>query len=66
MKTHIDEILAKYPSLSKVFIEFGMPCLVCGEPFWGTVEELASQHNANADRLVDKLNEQREEINAKT
>ena len=65
-KTHIDEILAKYPSLSKVFIEFKIPCLICGEAFWGTVEQLANQHNVNADKLVEKLNKQREEIDAKT
>ncbi len=65
-KTYIEEILAKYPSLSKVFIEFKMPCLICGEPFWGTVEQLANQYHINPDKLVKKLNEQKEEIGEKT
>jgi hybrid cluster-associated redox disulfide protein len=60
---HIDQILAKYPSLSKTFIEFGVPCLVCGEPFWGTVEELANQHGVNIAELVERLNHDIEEIN---
>ena len=63
---HVDEIIAKYPSLSKTFIEFGLPCLVCGEPFWGTIEELSRQHNVNAEKLVEKLNQERREINAKS
>ena len=62
-ETHIDQILAEYPSLSKTFIEFGVPCLVCGEPFWGTVEALASQHGVNITELVKKLNHDIKEIN---
>jgi hypothetical protein len=62
-EAHIDQILAKYPSLSKTFIEFGVPCLVCGEPFWGTVEELANQHGVNIVELVERLNHDIEEIN---
>jgi len=62
---HVDQILAKHPSLSKIFIEFGLPCLICGEPFWGTVEELGNQHNINVTELVKKLNQKRREIGAK-
>ncbi len=64
-KTHIDQLLAEYPSLAKTFIQFKLPCLVCGEPFWGTIEELARQHGVDAKELVNKLNDKRREINAK-
>jgi len=63
---HVDQILAQHPVLSKIFVEFGLPCLVCGEPFWGTVEELGNQHNVNIDELVEKLNQKKREINAKS
>ena len=64
--THVDQLLSKYPALSQTFIEFGLPCLVCGEPFWGTIAELASRHQVNTDELVKKLNEVRIEIYEKT
>ena len=63
---HVDQILVKYPSLSKIFIEFGLPCLVCGEPFWGTVEELGKQHNVSVSDLVEKLNQKKRAIDAKS
>ena len=31
--TLVEDVLRGYPSLSKVFIELGLPCLVCGEAF---------------------------------
>ena len=65
-QTHIDQLLAKYPSLSRTFIQFGLPCLVCGEPYWGTIEELARQHDVDLGELVNVLNENKREIDAKT
>ncbi len=65
-KTIIDELLAEYPVLSKTFIQFGLPCLVCGEPFWGTIEELAGQHDADVKELVNKLNEKKRKIDVKS
>lgn len=64
--THVDQILAKYPALSKVFIELGLPCLVCGEAFWGTITELCSRHSVNVEKLLERLNESRAKIDEKT
>jgi len=63
---HIDQILAQHPLLSKIFIEFGLPCMVCGEPFWGTVEELGNQHNVNVTDLVERLNQKKREIDTQS
>jgi len=63
--THLDTILADYPSLSKTFIEFGLPCLVCGEPFWGTVRELCDQNGVNAVEIVKQLNKKVTEFDEK-
>ncbi len=38
----IEDLLGEYPSSVKFLIDKGLPCLVCGEPSWGTLEELAS------------------------
>lgn len=53
----IEEVLEKFPETTKVFIEKNIPCLVCGEPLWGTVEETAQKYGANLDTLLDSLNE---------
>ncbi|MDH4210145.1 MAG: DUF1858 domain-containing protein [candidate division WOR-3 bacterium] len=60
--THVEQILMKYPALSRIFIDFGLPCLVCGEPFWGTIAELGSNHSIS----IDKLNEVKAEIDEKS
>ena len=64
--TRVEEILTKYPSLSRTFIELGMPCLVCGEPFWGTVAELSKQYGANCEELIRQLNEKALELDERS
>ncbi len=63
--THVEQLLTEYPALSSIFIDFGLPCLVCGEPFWGTIAELGSNHTISIDRLLEKLNEAKAEIDEK-
>jgi hybrid cluster-associated redox disulfide protein len=63
--TSVDDVLKGYPTLTRVFIQFGLPCQVCGQAFWGTIEELAQQNNVNPENLVKKLNEKRHEIDEK-
>ena len=46
-------------------MDFGLPCLVCGEAFWGTIEELTRQKDVNIEELVKKLNEKKREIDEK-
>jgi hybrid cluster-associated redox disulfide protein len=60
-ETSIEDVLESYPGLSKVFVELGLLCLVCGEAFWGTVEEIAKQHNMDVDKLIEKLNQRKQE-----
>ena len=61
----VEDLLNEDPSLSKIFIELGLPCLVCGQAFWGTIEELAQQNNVDPENLVKKLNEKRHKIDEK-
>jgi hypothetical protein len=65
-QTQNDQLLAKYPCMSKTFIERGLPHLICEQHFWGTIEELAQQHNVDASILVNILNYKRREIDAKS
>jgi hybrid cluster-associated redox disulfide protein len=53
----VETVLAMYPGLAKVFIDSGLPCMVCGQPCWGTVADLAEKYHVNVKTFVDKLNE---------
>lgn len=55
----IEELLERYPGSVKFLIEKGLPCLVCGEPSWGTLEELAREKGWDEKaiaQLVDEAN----------
>jgi hybrid cluster-associated redox disulfide protein len=63
--TSIEDILKQYPHLVRVFVAHGLPCLVCGNPYWGTVSELAEQHSIDIAVLVKELNEKKQRIDEK-
>ncbi len=53
----LEEIITAYPETVQVFIRFGMPCFVCGEPAWGTVGENMDRHKvAEPQKLLEELN----------
>jgi hybrid cluster-associated redox disulfide protein len=62
----VEDVLKGHPHLTRVFIQQGIPCLVCGESFWGTIEELARQYGKDVDTLVDELNKQDQSQNDAT
>ncbi len=64
-ETLIEDILQQYPALTKVFIEFGLPCLVCGEAFWGMVADLVQGHDVDMDILVKTLNDKKAKAHEK-
>jgi methionine synthase II (cobalamin-independent) len=56
----IEELVGRYPGSVKFLINRGLPCLVCGEPTWGTLEELAKDKgwtDTAIDELVEAMNE---------
>lgn len=64
-ESNVEDLLTSYPSLTRVFIAHGLPCLVCGNPFWGTISELAQKHSVDLAKLLKELNEKRLEIDEK-
>jgi methionine synthase II (cobalamin-independent) len=55
--TTIEEIVMNYPDLITPLKQFGITCVACGEPIWGTLAENAYQKNINElDVIIDKLN----------
>ncbi|MGQ9465221.1 MAG: DUF1858 domain-containing protein [bacterium] len=53
----IEDILRNFPEKTGLFVQMGLPCLVCGEPFWGTLEELCNRYNVDIDVVLKRLNE---------
>jgi hybrid cluster-associated redox disulfide protein len=60
----VEDLIDAYPQTVQILIRMGLPCLVCGEPFWGTIEELARNYNADPDLLLKQLNEGLEGLKA--
>lgn len=57
--TVLEELISRYPQTVDVFIKFGMPCFVCGEPAWGTLGENMERHKVKyPDKLLEVLNEE--------
>ncbi len=64
-ESNVEDLLSSYPTLARVFIAHGLPCLVCGSPFWGTIAELAQKHTVDLVKLLKELNEKKMEIDEK-
>ncbi|MBX2992180.1 MAG: DUF1858 domain-containing protein [Bacteroidetes bacterium] len=55
----IEELIDLFPGSVKFLISRNLPCLVCGEPTWGTLEELALDKGWTSealDALVYEMN----------
>jgi methionine synthase II (cobalamin-independent) len=55
--TDIEDIVNDYPELVRPLKDFGIACVVCGEPIWGTLKEIAKLKNIqNLDEIIDIMN----------
>jgi hypothetical protein len=57
--TSIEELLDVFPHAVSIMLRNDLPCLVCGEPVWGTIRELAERNGWSAGKLttlVEELN----------
>ncbi len=56
----IEDLLQQFPAAVRILLERGLPCYACGEPVWGTLEEVAIEKgltNHDIEELVLVLNE---------
>ena len=57
-KSLVEELVKANPEVVRFLILEGLPCVICGEPFWGSLEELAQQKgwdDAQIDMLIEKM-----------
>ncbi|GAB1403719.1 hypothetical protein MASR1M74_08970 [Lentimicrobium sp.] len=48
----IEELIDHYPAANAFLIGRGLPCIVCGEPVWGTLKQLARDKKLNEDQIL--------------
>ena len=54
----VEELVESYTCVVRFLTDEGLPCVVCGEPFWGSLGDLARQKGwkeTDVDRLVERL-----------
>lgn len=55
--TDIEDIVNDYPELIGPLKDYGITCIMCGEPVWGTLDEITKLKNVqNLDEIVDTMN----------
>lgn len=47
----IEELIDHYPASTAFLIKRGLPCIVCGEPVWGSLRELAHDKDFSEDEI---------------
>ncbi|MBU0529254.1 DUF1858 domain-containing protein [bacterium] len=54
---YIEYLVRDYPEVIGPLSELGIICIACGEPIWGTLEELVNKKELNnLDEILDQLN----------
>lgn len=51
----IEQLIKAHPQAVGFLITEGLPCVVCGDPFWGTLEDLARQKGWDNNQLVELI-----------
>lgn len=58
----IEDLVNHYPGVSAILINKGLPCIVCGEPVWGTLQELAMDKHYSEEQVYELVNTLKEEL----
>lgn len=54
---YIEDMVREYPAVISPLAEYGLVCIACGEPVWGTLKELVDRKGLNnLDEIIGQLN----------
>ena len=54
----VEEVVTLYPSTVQIFFKYGIPCIACGAPIWGSIGENAKKYQVkDVEGLLKKLNQ---------
>jgi hypothetical protein len=48
----IETLITEYPASVTFMVQEGLPCFVCGEPTWGTFEEMARRKGKSDEEIA--------------
>lgn len=54
---YIEDLVKDHPEVISPLAELGVVCIECGEPVWGTLEELVKSKELNIKIIVKKINQ---------
>ncbi len=52
----IEDVVREYPSASAFLRQWGIICIQCGEPVWGTLQEVIEEKKQNVTEVLQALN----------
>lgn len=56
LDTLVDELVEEHPAAVGFLADNHVVCILCGEPYWGTLGDLMAQKNiAEPDALLERL-----------
>ncbi len=54
---YVEDLVHEYPEVISPLADLGIICIACGEPVWGTLEELVDKKGLNnLDEIMEQLN----------
>lgn len=54
----IEDLVRDYPKVIRPLADHGLVCVACGEPTWGTLQQLAdSKGVTDLENIIQELNE---------
>lgn len=55
---YIEDLVEQYPELVIPLKNYGVICIACGEPVWGTLSELMEKKGIeNQDKILKEMNQ---------
>lgn len=52
----VEELVEQYPQLVSFLMDRGIVCIKCGEPFWGTLEDLVKNKGKDVNQILEQIN----------
>lgn len=56
-ETNIEDLVSKLPESVNYFMEKGIRLLICGEPIWGTIEEVVLNKGYSHNQMLEIIND---------
>lgn len=53
----VEDLITSYPGSVRFLVDRGIPCLVCGEPVWGTLHEVLQSAGKSEEEITALLEE---------